>query len=230
MDLQMPNKVDLSRQGILWDLDGVLVDTGEYHFQSWKEVLKDFGIALDRATFQKTLGMNSSSSLEIYLGRQPAPDLAKKMINRKEESFRQLIQNDIVPLPGVLDWLEWFDAQHIPMALASSAPPDNIDFIIHALQIKSYFSELVSGADMPGKPNPAVFLEAAQRLGLMPADCIVIEDSIAGVEAACRAGMRCIAVATTNPASMLSMATLVVENLAALSRIAFLEIANRINQ
>lgn len=230
MDLQMPNKVDLSRQGILWDLDGVMVDTGEYHFQSWKEVLKDFGIALDRATFQKTLGMNSSSSLEIYLGRQPAPDLAKKMINRKEESFRQLIQNDIVPLPGVLDWLEWFDAQHIPMALASSAPPDNIDFIIHALQIKSYFSELVSGADMPGKPNPAVFLEAAQRLGLMPADCIVIEDSIAGVEAACRAGMRCIAVATTNPASMLSMATLVVENLAALSRIAFLEIANRINQ
>lgn len=230
MDLQLPSTVNLSRQGILWDLDGVLVDTGEYHFQSWKIVLEDLGITLDQAIFQKTLGMNSRSSLEIYLGRQPAADVAINMITRKEEAFRQLIQNDIVPLPGVIEWLEWFDAQHMPMAVASSAPPDNIDFILHALKIKPYFSELVSGADMPGKPNPAVFLEAAQRLALMPEDCIVIEDSIAGVEAACRAGMRCIAVATTNPASMLSMATLVVENLAALSRIAFLQIASGINQ
>lgn len=225
-----PFSVNLTRQGILWDLDGVLVDTGEYHFQSWQEVLTDYGVTLDREVFQKTLGMNSTSSVKIYLGKHPEPALIERMITRKEESFRRLIQNEITPLPGVLNWLEWFASQQIPMAVASSAPPENIDFIINALQIRSFFTELVSGANMPGKPNPDVFLEAAKRLNISPDHCIVIEDSIAGVAAARQAGMRCIAVATTNPTDLLSAADLVVDNLAMLTRDSFLRLSAQISQ
>ena len=225
-----PFSVNLSRQGILWDLDGVLVDTAEYHFHSWKEVLMDYGISLDRGAFQKTLGMNSASSVKILMGNQPDPELIDHVITRKEAIFRELIQNEIALLPGVLEWLQWFHARHMPMAVASSAPPENIDYLIDTLQIRSFFNELVSGAEMPGKPNPDVFLEAAKRLNLSPAVCIVIEDSIAGVEAARQAGMRCIAVATTNPAHLLSAANLVVENLAGLNQPSFLKLSGQLNQ
>ena len=226
----MPISADPARQGILWDLDGVLVDTGEYHFYAWKEVLIDYGISLDWASFRKTFGMNNASTLEILFRRQLEEDLVKLIGKRKEERFRQLIQGHIAPLPGVLDWLKWFDTHHFPMAVASSAPLENIDYLINALQIRPYFAYLVSGADLPGKPDPAVFLIAAQKLGLSPASSIVIEDSIAGVEAARQAGMRCIAVATTNPAQKLSGASLVVANLSELSQVSFLQLFNQINQ
>jgi len=124
----------------------------------------------------------------------------------------------VTPLPGVLDCLQRWHDQQIPMAVASSASSENINFIIDALHIRSYFNSLVSGADIPGKPDPAVFLIAAQHLGLHPTNCIVIEDSIAGVEAARLAGMRCIAVTTTNPAHALIAADLVVNSLAELKQ------------
>lgn len=226
----MPVSVNLSRQGILWDLDGVLVDTGEFHFQSWKEVLTDYGVPFDREVFQKTLGMNSTSSVKIYFGNDLELALIEQIISRKEESFRKLIQNEIAPLPGVLHWLKWFASQQMSMAVASSAPPENIDFIINALQIRFFFKELVSGANMQGKPNPDVFLEAAKRLNLSPDHCIVIEDSVAGIAAARQAGMRCIAVATTNPANLLSAADLVVSNLAMLTQEAFLQLSAQVSQ
>ena len=207
-----------ARQGVLWDMDGVLVDTGEFHVRSWQDVLDDYGIAFNRVKFQQTLGMNNAGTIELLLGYKPEAGLVEAIARRKEEYFRQIIRGHVTPLPGVLDWLQHWHDQHIPMAVASSASSENIDFIIDALGIRSYFHSLVSGADIPGKPDPTVFLEAAQHLGLPPANCIVIEDSIAGVEAARRAGMRCIAVTTTNPAHALSAADLVVNSLAELSQ------------
>ena len=221
---ELPIQADQTCQGILWDLDGVLVDTSEYHYRSWQEVLDDFGIPFDRKIFQRALGMNNAGTIELLLGYKPEADLINLIAERKEARFRQLMQGNITPLPGVLDWLQRWHSQKIPMAVASSASPENIDFIIDALEIRSYFEYLVSGSDIPGKPDPAVFLTAAQNLGLAPARCLVIEDSVAGIEAARRAEMRCIAVATTYPAEMLSRANLVVSNLAQLSGAAFLRL------
>lgn len=212
------NSTISARQGILWDMDGVLVDTGEFHIRSWQEVLDDYGIAFNRMKFQQALGMNNAGTIELLLGHKPEAGLVEAIATRKEECFRQLMQGHVTPLPGVLDWLQRWHDQHIPMAVASSASSENINFIVDALHIRPYFHSLVSGADIPGKPDPAVFLSAAQRLGLPPTNCIVIEDSIAGVEAARRAGMRCIAVATTNPAHALTAADLVVSSLAKLKQ------------
>ena len=207
-----------ARQGVLWDMDGVLVDTGEFHIRSWQDVLDDYGIAFDRMKFQQALGMNNAGTIELLLGHKPDARLVEEIATRKEECFRQLMQGQVTPLPGVLDWLQRWHDQHIPMAVASSASSENIDFIIDALHIRSFFHSLVSGANIPGKPDPAVFLSAAQHLGLPPTSCIVIEDSIAGVEAARRAGMKCIAVTTTNPAHALTAADLVVSSLLELNQ------------
>jgi HAD superfamily hydrolase (TIGR01509 family) len=116
-------------------------------------------------------------------------------------------------LPGVRAWLERLSQQGVPMAVASSAPVENIDITLEELGLRSYFDAIVSVAGRPGKPDPLVFLESASRLGMPPERCIVVEDAIPGVEAAKRAGMKCIAVTTTNPAEALVAADLVVERL-----------------
>ena len=109
--------------------------------------------------------------------------------------------------------LDKFTSLCMKQAIASSAPPENIDVLVGELKIGQYFGALVSGANMPGKPDPSVFLKSASDLRIEPHNCIVIEDAIAGVEGARRAGMKCIAVTTTNPAEVLSQADHVVESL-----------------
>jgi beta-phosphoglucomutase-like phosphatase (HAD superfamily) len=101
----------------------------------------------------------------------------------------------------------------IPQAIGSSGPPANIKAIVDSVQIRNYFQALVSAAEMPGKPDPAVFLSAAGQIGAAPAGCLVIEDGLSGVEAAHRAGMKCIAVTTTNPATALVAADIIVDRL-----------------
>jgi len=101
----------------------------------------------------------------------------------------------------------------VHQAIASSAPQANIDVLIDELQIRDFFEVLVSGYDMPGKPNPDVFLKAADLMDIPPMNCIVIEDAVAGVRAAKMAGMRCVAVTTTNPAHLLSEADIIVDRL-----------------
>ena len=188
---------------ILWDMDGVLADTGSLHYETWKLVLDAQGIPFDQETFSKIFGRNNASSLEVLLGRPPSTELLSLVDTVKEQAFRQLAPGNVRLLPGVLSWLEAFQRRGLPQAVASSAPAENIDLLVDLLSIRSYFTHLVSGHSMPGKPDPAVFLEAARRLGFPPDSCLVIEDSPAGVAAARRAGMRCLAVATTHEASEL---------------------------
>jgi beta-phosphoglucomutase-like phosphatase (HAD superfamily) len=112
------------------------------------------------------------------------------------------------------------------MGVASSAPPANIDALIDELVLRPYFDTLVSGQDMPGKPDPALFLEVALQLDVAPERCVVVEDAVAGVEAAKRAGMKCVAVTTTNPAQVLDEADIVVDRLDALAQDTFLRLLN----
>ncbi len=199
--------------GVLWDMDGVLVDTGEFHFQAWMKTLPGEGLPFDRETFRRTFGMNNAGILALLLGRQPEPDYISRVSDLKEANFRQAIRGRAQPLPGVRDWLERLHRAGYRQAVASSAPQENIDFLIGELGLRDYFQVVVSAAHMPGKPDPAVFLEAARRLDLPPAHCVVVEDAVPGVEAARRAGMKCIAVTTTNPARALAAADLVVNRL-----------------
>jgi HAD superfamily hydrolase (TIGR01509 family) len=202
---------------VLWDLDGVLVDTGPFHYRAWRDTLAPLGIALTVEQFRATFGMNNRGVLTALLGRPPDPAELAAIDTEKEALFRALIAGQAQTLPGVRDWLERLRAAGVRQAVASSAPAANIDALIGALALRPYFAALVSGADLPGKPDPAVFLEAARQLDAPPDRCLVVEDAVTGVAAARRAGMRCLAVTTTNTAAALSAADLVVASLADLS-------------
>lgn len=201
------------KAGVLWDMDGVLVDTGEFHYQSWAEVLKEYDVPFSRRFFQDTFGMNNTGILSILLGEKLTPELLSEISDRKEAWFREAVRGHARPLPGVRSWLERLRADGFRQGIASSAPPANIDTLVDELGIGDCFDVVLSGVDLPGKPEPVLFLEVARLLDVSPQRCIVVEDAVAGVEAAKRAGMKCIAVTTTNPPTALGMADLVVERL-----------------
>jgi beta-phosphoglucomutase len=204
-------------RAVLWDLDGVVVDTGEFHYLAWDEVLAEAGLPFSRQFFQATFGMNNAGILTRLLGHEPPADQLTFISERKEERFRQIIHGQVRPLPGVVQALQWFKRHGFKQAIASSAPPANIDFLIDELRLRAYFEAIVSGYDLPGKPAPDVFLLAARRLAVDPIGCLVIEDAVAGVEGAKRANIKCLAVTTTNPIEKLHRADRVVDSLTVLS-------------
>lgn len=203
----------LKKYGVIWDMDGVLVDTGEFHYQSWRHVFTELKTEFSRDQFRATFGMNNAGILEEILGYKPEFEFVEKVSVQKEGHFRQNIQGRVKPLSGVLEWLRQLKDKGFHQAIASSAPQTNIDVLVDELQIRDFFEVMVSGYDMPGKPNPDVFLKAADLMDVAPTNCIVIEDAIAGVRAAKNADMQCIAVTTTNPAHLLSEADIIVDGL-----------------
>ncbi len=198
---------------VLWDMDGVLVNTGELHYRSWKDAFAEVETTFSHEQFTATFGMNNAGILGIVYGEDLTPELLEKISTRKEVSFREMVKGNAELLPGVDILLDKFTSLGMKQAIASSAPSENIDVLVGELKIGQYFDVLVSGANMPGKPDPSVFLHSARNLGVEAHNCIVIEDAIAGVEGARRAGMKCIAVTTTNPAEALAQADYVVESL-----------------
>jgi HAD superfamily hydrolase (TIGR01509 family) len=194
-------------------MDGVLVDTGEFHFQAWSQVLPDYGLHMSRDFFTATFGMNNAGVLATLLDRTPEPELLAELGDRKEEEFRRLLPGRVRPLPGVRLWLERLETEGVLQAIASSAPQANIDVLVDELGLRPYFAAVVTGCDLPGKPDPTLFLKAGRLIGVPAERCVVVEDAVAGVEAANRAGMKCIAVTNTNSTQALSDADVVVDRL-----------------
>ena len=192
-------------RGVIWDLDGVLADTAEVHFQAWARALSAHEIPFDRVAFDRVFGMNNVGTLTVLLGRPPARREVTDIADCKERIFRQEAGRLVRPMPGAIRLLDELEQTGWLQAVASSAPQENIDLLVDAFGIRRYFAAILSGARLPaGKPDPALFLTAARALQLPPEHCVVIEDAPVGVEAACRAGMPCIAIATTRPREALS--------------------------
>lgn len=208
-------------RAIAWDMDGVLADTGEAHYHAWRRMFAEEGRPLTRAQFEETFGMANPEILRRWLGEETPPERIDALAARKEALFREDVAK-VRLLPGVRRWLEWAKAQGIRQVVASSGEMANIAAIVSALEIGNYFDALVSGAFMPrSKPDPAIFLQAAGAAGVPPAKCLVVEDGVVGIEAARRAGMRCLALTTTHPADRLAGADLVVDSLADLDEATF---------
>lgn len=198
---------------VLWDMDGVIVDTYEGHYLSWKQALNEVNQPYEEDVFRRTFGMNNRLILATVFGRELDEAFIQKVSERKEVLFREDIKGKVKSLPGVQNWLERFKKMGLKQAVASSAPQANIDALLDELGIRAYFQAEAAGSTLKGKPDPAVFLLAAERLAVNPVNCLVIEDSIAGVEAAKRAGCKCVAVLTTNKSCELSKADLIIKDL-----------------
>ncbi len=213
---------------VLWDMDGVIVDSGEYHMRSWQDTFHETGITFTEENFKHVFGMRNDEIIRSMLGKNFTQEKFEKIAKAKEVAFRRLITGNVKSLPGAIKLLNALNEAGFAQALVSSTPRENIEVITDELGIKHYFKEIISGYDVTeGKPSPQGYLLAARRLGVSPENCIVIEDAVAGVKAAKNGGMSCIAVTNTHPYASLVDADLIVSSLDEVSIIAISNILNR---
>jgi beta-phosphoglucomutase len=183
-------------RGVLWDMDGTLIDSAEYHWLTWHDTLAGVGHTLTHEQFASWFGQRNDAILRRYFGDGITPEEIARLGEAKEAAYRDMVRaRGIDALPGVRRWLEHLRAAGWRQAVASSAPPANIEVIIEVLGLADCFDGWVSAEEVAhGKPAPDVFLLAAERIGVTPPRAIVVEDAPAGVEAGRRGGMRTIGI------------------------------------
>jgi beta-phosphoglucomutase len=188
-------------RGVLWDLDGTLVDSGDYHWRAWRETMRDESVELSYQQFLESFGQRNDRILAAWLGSARSPEDLQRIGDAKEAMYRDIARRDgLVALPGAREWVVRLRREGWRQAIASSAPRANVDVMLESVGIRDLIDAVISAEDVSrGKPDPEVFLAAAARLGVPPRRCVVVEDAPAGVEAARRAGMRRIGVNAQTP-------------------------------
>jgi beta-phosphoglucomutase len=200
-------------QAVIWDLDGVIIDSADEHRRAWQRLAREEGIVMTDADFWATFGKRNDDIFAAIWGDLPA-ERVKELADRKEMYFRELIRESAAPLPGSIELMQELHNAGFTQAVASSTPVENIQLVSNVLGLERYLSILISGETVArGKPAPDIFLKAASELHMDPAVCLVIEDAVAGVEAAHAAGMRCISVAGNRDLPGLRAAELMVKDL-----------------
>jgi beta-phosphoglucomutase len=181
---------------VLWDLDGTLVDSEEFHWRSWRDTMRPEGVELTYAQFLASFGQKNDRILPVWLGADVDGVRMQRIGEDKEAEFRRLAEtHGLTPLPGAREWVSALRASGWKQAIASSAPRVNVEMMLRVAGLQDCFDAIVSADDVTiGKPDPQVFLKAAEKLAVPPSRCIVVEDAAAGVEGARRAGMRSIGV------------------------------------
>lgn len=201
-------------RGVLWDMDGVIANTAPFHFEAWRDTFRQRHVEFTEENFKHSFGLRNDSIIRKILGNEVSAEDIEAIARDKEANFRHRLPRHLSPLPGVTQLLKALKEAGFKMALASSAPKENLDLLTRNLGIDDYFDTIVSDKEVnEGKPSPQLFLLAAEKLKVLPHNCIVIEDAIAGVEAAKAARMKCIAVTNTHSRESLSQADLVVDTL-----------------
>jgi beta-phosphoglucomutase len=203
-----------NEKGVIFDMDGVLIDSAAAHKQAWFELAEREGYPISDQIFTGIFGLQNPSILAILSGRQlPAAQIIE-FSDWKEQRYRDIIAETVDLAPGGYRLLKQLKDAGFHLAIGSSAPKANIDLIINKLQLSKYFQAFVSSEDTTrGKPAPDTFLVAAVKLNLAPANCVVVEDAVHGVKAGKAAGMKVVALTTTTDRSNLHEADLIVNSL-----------------
>ncbi len=202
-----------SLRAVIWDLDGVIIDSAEAHLKSWHRLAQEEGLPFSDDQFWATFGWRNDTIIPTLWGSMP-PERLRALADRKEAYFREFVRDTAAPLPGAIELLSSLHDAGYAQALASSTPIENIELISQVLGLKRYLSVFVSGETVArGKPAPDIFLKAVAELHVAPAQSLVIEDAVAGVEAAHAGGMRCLAVAGNRDLPGLRAADLMVKDL-----------------
>lgn len=208
----MKDKIDI---GAIFDLDGVLIHTAQSHLEAWQDLAAIEGFEMPEEFFYRTFGMQNYQILPDLL----PPDTPRKEIDRmsdwKEQRYREIVTDRLVPADGVVELLEDLKKAAFRLAVGSSAPRANVRLMLGQAGLMDYFDALVSGEDVSsGKPHPETFTTAGEKLMLSPHRCVVVEDAAQGVEAGKAAGMAVIAVTSTRTRKELAGADRVVDSLA----------------
>jgi beta-phosphoglucomutase len=187
--------------GAIFDMDGVLVDSNPFHLKKWEALLDEHGIPFDREDLPRVvLGLRNDTAFRHFFGSDLSAASQERLEEELEERFRQVFRPHAKPLPGLETLIVKCHQAGIVMAVASSAYVKNVEFIIAALGFGRYFRHLVTGNEVHHpKPHPEIYLKAAEKLGIAPAACVAFEDSFVGIESAKRAGLMCVAIASTFP-------------------------------
>lgn len=184
---------------VIFDMDGVIVDTNPYHKISLKQFCERYGYKLnDEELVNRIYGRTNNEWIRNLFGPLPKERILE-LGEEKEALFREIYKPVIKPLAGLEDFLKKLEAHTIPKAIGTSAPRSNVDFVLTGTRLTKYFPVILDQSDVEhGKPHPEIYLKAADRLKIAPQQCIVFEDSLSGVESAQRAGTKVIGVTTTH--------------------------------
>lgn len=196
----------------IFDMDGVLIDNSDYHEKAWKIFLKRKGITLTEKEFKETvLGRTGKDCLKEFF-----KNITENEIKNYADEINAIYREEYAPfikaMPGLVNFLKVLKQNNVTAAIATSAPPVNVDYVTEALKIRDYFTNIIDDTQVTkGKPDPEVYLNSANAINFEPSHCVVFEDSILGIQAAKNAGMKVIGVATTHKVSELKNVDLAIE-------------------
>ncbi len=191
-------------KGAIFDMDGVIVDNINHHLKAWKQLGRELGREFRDEDVNRVFGKRNREILRSLIGDDVPDQQLAKYARRKEELYRGIMAPDLKPVPGLPEFLRALKGSGTKTAVATSGPIENVRFVLEGLGLADAFDAIITGLDVrESKPDPAIFLLAVKRLALVPADCVVFEDSPPGIKAGKAAGCRCIALATTHSADEL---------------------------
>lgn len=185
--------------GVIFDMDGVLVDSYEAHFESWRRMLQPRGLEMTRDEFNSSFGQTCREIIRRVYGRHATDEAAViAWDTQKEATYRAILCEKFPAMDGAIDLIRQLHDARCALAVGSSGPAENVAVVLEQLGAQPYFAATVDAGQIRlGKPHPEVFLKAAEKLGLPPSRCAVVEDSPHGIEAARRAGMAAVALVGT---------------------------------
>ena len=208
----------MTQLAVIFDMDGVLVDSYQAHFESWKRLYGEVGIDYTEAAFAADFGRTSRDIVRRTLGDGLTDQRVSELDARKEAFYRDILRESFPAMEGASELIEALAEDGFRLAIGSSGPPENVALVLEQLAGAGRIGATVTGADVTrGKPDPQVFLIAAERLGVPAVGCAVVEDAAHGITAAKRAGMTAIALTGTLRHDELAEADAVVDSLRQLS-------------
>lgn len=195
---------------VIFDMDGVLVENSDVHNKAWQMIFKKYGKNISAEKIKDIFGGSNKVFVSKFLNSNSADEI-KVIAAEKEALYREIFKKDIRVPDGLLIFLKDLKKNDIPSAVATSAPTENLDFVLDKLDIRQYFDVLIDESSIiNGKPDPEIYLTTAKKLNIKPANCLVIEDSIFGIQSALAAGMKVIGITTTFSAEKIKCAHLII--------------------
>ncbi|MDR2814752.1 MAG: beta-phosphoglucomutase family hydrolase [Prevotellaceae bacterium] len=204
----------MEKFGVIFDMDGTIIDNMPYHLQAYRVFNERHGVEMgDEEFLKQTSGKTNDDIMRLLFGSDLSAEDIATLANEKESLYRELYRSHVALSKGLDSLFARLRAKDVPLCVGSSAPDENIDLVLDGLNIRGYFKAVINSSQVKnGKPHPEVFLKAAAAMGLAPAQCVVVEDAVAGIEAAHNAGMKVIAIAQIMSRKALAKADMVIND------------------